>query len=164
MRTDENIGEQVEDDEEYGNEIVTLSPLIGSTALAKYFEVSRQTIFRWRLVGFLPKPIKQGNAFFWRKSDILYWQKSGCPWSTPSLASTAIRHARANCYDLNKYIAPQHESQDTEELIAAMDQLEEKLNKMLFWVQLEEPIPLPTEERVNFLIQRLKELYGRADV
>lgn len=48
---------------------------LSDRTLAKRFEVSRATVWRWVAAGLLPKPIKFNGSTRWKLSDIESWEE-----------------------------------------------------------------------------------------
>jgi predicted DNA-binding transcriptional regulator AlpA len=62
-------------DEKVNANITALS----AKALAKHLSLSVRTLWRYRAMGALPKPLKISGSIRWRESDIALWQEKGCP-------------------------------------------------------------------------------------
>lgn len=43
--------------------------------LAKKFEISRATVWRWASTGKLPRPIKLHGSTRWKAADIVAWEE-----------------------------------------------------------------------------------------
>lgn len=67
-------------------------PRFVSTAdLARLYKVSRMTICRWRMAGFLPKPVYASGAFtLWNADEIDQWDEDGMPMGAPDVADRQI--------------------------------------------------------------------------
>lgn len=136
--------------------------LLCSQDLATLFSVSRMTINRWRLSGWLPKPVQiTESSTYWLRTTIDAWIKAGHPTSDPRLARAAIRRCQELGEDFNDWIAPKSAPEDGKylpEVEKLLDEFEERMNKVELFVQQGEPVLPPKGNRVRFLVHRLQEL------
>lgn len=153
-------------------QILKENPLLACHHLAKFMGVTRQSILRYRLVGFLPRGIfVQGVGYFWPAKTIRQWVLDDYKWGNTRRAKVAMRHARANHYDMNEYIAPQpadewtERVEATEELAQSLDEFAKALDRWDLQVMLasceDDPViphVPPRTERMLWICKRLEEL------
>lgn len=111
-------------------------PIVSTKELAAYLGVTRQTILRWRMVGYLPKPVRCDDVgTFWMKSTIDAWEICGSPWCDQEMARKAF--AGRGEEEFNEFIAPETHSEGEKlpQVIAMLDDFESKLNALDFLVQ-----------------------------
>jgi predicted DNA-binding transcriptional regulator AlpA len=52
--------------------------LVSVESVAKMFDVSPRTVWRWNSAGEIPAPIKVAGTTRWRRTDLLRWIDGGC--------------------------------------------------------------------------------------
>ena len=94
-------------------------------SLAKRLGVPRQTIYRWRIVGFLPAPdFCEGGFSMWAADRIEEWAASG-RWANPSLHQAAREvHGR----DLAEFVKPEASKPESTDVARLLDRFEAQIN------------------------------------
>lgn len=139
-----------------------VSPLIGSKDLASRLGVTRMTVTRWRLAGFLPKPVHiEGAGVFWLRSTIEAWEAAGRPWADPRLARAM--HQKLGSTTMNEYIAPQADGDEPrgKQAQALIADLEAHLDACELLVGQLGEVKLPQRDRLKFLIGRMAQIQRR---
>lgn len=145
-------------------------PIVSTMELARYLCVTRQTILNWRLVGYLPKPVRcDGVGTFWMKSTIDAWAMAGMPWTDDVSARKALKKRGED--GLNDFIAPQPDVMEvrTEAAVRLLDEFEQQLNEAERLVQGDEYFNLASlggrfkelGKQVRSARRRLKRRKGR---
>lgn len=63
----------------------TIEPvLIGKRDAARMLGLGISTLERYILCGWVPKPVKIGNALRWRIDELREWINAGCPKGRPA--------------------------------------------------------------------------------
>jgi predicted DNA-binding transcriptional regulator AlpA len=100
---------------------------LDSGHLAEALGVNRRTIYRWRLVGYLPKPCALIHEVVWFKEDIEAWVRSDYKWANELLKHHAKKRLEQDGRDFGEFIAPSF-TLETPAVMASIDQLEMEMN------------------------------------
>jgi predicted DNA-binding transcriptional regulator AlpA len=87
--------------------------LVTSSELGELLNVNRTTVYSWRMVGFLPKPIRvlpQIGAV-WLRDEIRDWLASG-KWADDERARTVYKLFKEHGEDINEWISPKPPEDD----------------------------------------------------
>jgi len=108
-------------------------PMFFATAsLAARLCVSRMTIFRWRISGYLPQPcFAEGKTTIWARDDIENWIASGSPWMNKPLREQALE-SHGGAKGLQEFVAPDFRPSglaETPGVTKLLDDFERRLNQ-----------------------------------
>ena len=131
----------------------TATPLLySSRTLCARLHVSRATLHRWRICGYLPSPVlAEGGVTVWDAASIDRWLAGGCQWSDPSLAREAQRiHGTAG---LRRFVRPDYEPsgpRESAKMKELLDAFEAKINDCEALLR-----DVPSETDVRCLVGRM---------
>ncbi|MFH1921629.1 MAG: helix-turn-helix domain-containing protein [Planctomycetota bacterium] len=127
--------------------------LLSSTTLATMLNVSRGTIHKWRMVGYLPLPaLPEAGLTVWNASDVDEWLAGGCKWARPELAKEAAE-ALGGMPELRGFIQPRYQPDGPSESArcqALLDGFERRLNECDAMLE-----GIPSETDVRSLVNRM---------